>query len=81
MDLMKARDGLIGFLREFEHNETNSRPADSHDFEYSSKQVQYQVYMEYLSGLCKLMCERYNREYVRGSRTLKQDAETAGNGE
>ena len=40
-----------------------------------SPDVRYQMHLEYLAELCKLMSRRYNEEYVDGCRTLQQDAE------
>ena len=40
-----------------------------------SPDVRYQMHLEYLAELCRIMQEKYNEEYVWGSRTLKQDAE------
>lgn len=79
-ELIKARDRLIRDLRRFEKAEMAGDRSDP-DWQYCpSPEVRYQVYFEYLAALCELMSERYNKEYVGGERTLKQDAEESHKG-
>ena len=74
-ELIRERDDLIGYLREFEEKETAGDRSDL-EWRYSpSPDVRYQMQLEYLAELCRLMKEKYNEEYVWGKRTLKQDAD------
>ena len=74
-ELIRERDDLIGYLREFEKKETAGDRSDP-EWRYSpSPEVRYQMHLEYLAELCRLMKEKYNEEYVWGKRTLKQDAD------
>ena len=78
LELIKARDRLIRELRRFEKAEMAGDRSDP-EWQYCpSPEVRYQVYFEYLAALCKLMCDRYNEEYVCGQRTLRQDVEEKG---
>lgn len=79
-ELIKARDRLVRELRSFEKAETAGDRSDP-EWQYCpSPEVRYQVYLEYLAELCKLMSERYNEEYVCGRRTLQQDMEESHKG-
>ena len=75
LDLIRERDRLIGEIRKFEVKEMAGDRSDPAWGTCPAPEVRYQMHLEYLAGLCKLMQERYNREYVREGRTLKQDAE------
>ncbi len=79
-ELIREKDQLVESIRKFEKAELAGDRSDP-DWKYCpSPDVQYQMHLEYLSELCRLMQERYNEEYVWGGRTLKQDAEEPGNG-
>ena len=72
-DLIAERDGLIASLQEFEKNEI---AGDRSGFEWNMMPmpyVKYQMYLVYLSELCKLMHEEYNKDYVMGDRDLLED--------
>ena len=72
-ELIRERDDLMRFLQEFEKNET-AGDRSGEDWEICpTPDVQYQMYLEYVSGLCALMKKRYNEEYVWGDRTLRED--------
>lgn len=77
-DLIRERDRLIMEIRRFEVREMAGDRSDPAWGMSPSPEVRYQMHMEYLAGLCKLMQERYNREYVGEERTLKDDAEKKG---
>lgn len=62
--LIEERDELISFIVEFEKNEKAGDRSGDAWMMSPSPEVQYQVYLEYLSELCKLMYDRYNEEYV-----------------
>ncbi len=81
LKLIEERDRLIREIRRFEKNEIAGN-RNGQEWKYCpSPDVRYQMHLEYLSGICCLMEKRYNEAYVWGGRTLKQDAETAGNAE
>ncbi len=77
-ELIKSRDKLIQYLRDYEEKEMAGDRSDPEWYCHPLPSVRYQVYFEYLAELCRLMHERYNEEYVWGERTLKQDAESQG---
>ena len=78
LELIKCRDKLIQYLRDYEEKEMAGDRSDPEWLCHPSPEVRYQMSFEYLAELCQLMHERYNEEYVWGERTLKQDAETQG---
>ncbi len=75
LELMQERERLVGFLHTFESDEIAGDRSDPERHSCPKPEVRYQVYFDYLSLLCGVMRERYNREYVWGRRTLKQDVE------
>ena len=74
-ELMRERERLLCFMHQFEAEETAGDRSNSAWRVRPSPEVRYQVYLDYLAVLCRTMHEKYNREYARGGRTLKQDAE------
>ena len=75
LELIKERDELIQSIKDFEEKEAvGDRSGDEWCIVSPSPVVKYQMYLEYLSALCAFMCEKYNKEYVRGERTLNNDA-------
>ena len=78
--LMDARNKLLRYICDFEEKEKAGIRDESEWNSSPFPDVRYQMDLEYLSGLCALMQERYNEEYVWGRRTLKQDAEEQGDG-
>ncbi len=77
LELIKVRDKLINTIRQFENNEMSGDRSDPAWMSHPSPAVQYQMNLVYLSLLCKLMHERYNRDYVFGDHSLMNDAEIA----
>ena len=61
-DLLPVRDELIADIREFE----NMTYAPEMDNICPAPEVLYQVRLLYLGRLCKLISEKYNKEYVWG---------------
>ena len=64
--LIKERNNLVDCMVEFERKE---KAGDKSDLDYDfcpSPDVVYQVYLEYLSELCKLMHDKYIEDYVFG---------------
>jgi hypothetical protein len=78
-ELIAVRDELIDFIRDFEKN--------CIDFEYNeiigkgdvlyapSADVQYQMYLEYLSAISLLICEKFNFEFEQDDFDLDDDEE------
>ena len=77
-ELIRERDELISFMQDFEKKEMAGDRSDPEWRYHPSPVVRYQMHLEYLTELCRLMKEKYNEEYVWGKRTLKQDAEEQG---
>ena len=75
LELMKERDSLMESVRWFEQAEIAGDRSDPAWRYCPSPDVQYQVNLEYLSALCQLMQERYNRDYVFGEHRLKDETE------
>ena len=76
-DLIRERDRLIDYIREYEKKVMDGDRSDPGWKYCPSPDVQYQMHLEYLSGLCGYMKEKYNEEYVWGGRTLKEDADSS----
>ena len=72
-DLIKERDRLIDYIVKFESKEKTDAWTDEEWWTDPNPQVRYQIFLEYLSLLCKVMREKYNREYVWGERKLSED--------
>lgn len=76
-DLITERDHLVQLLRHFETKEKAGDRSGVEWILWPQPDVQYQLTFDYLAALCRLMHERYDQEYVREARTLKQDVEAA----
>ena len=75
-ELITERDNLLAYIKEYEAKEiAGDRSGKEWDID-PQPDVRYQVYLEYLGELCKLMQEKYNRDYVWGDRKLKDDIKT-----
>ena len=73
-DMMTERDRLLYFVRDYEEKEkAGDRSGDEWRI-HPQPDVLYQVYLEYLGVLCRLMQETYNRDYVSGEHSLRDDA-------
>ena len=75
LDLIEERDYMIRYMRKFEKDEKAGNRSSQEWKIHPSPEVRYQMYFDYLAVLCKVMHEKYNEEYVFGSKTLKQDVE------
>ena len=75
LELIKERDRLIRFIRKYEKKDVAGDRSGNEWSIHPQPDVRYQVYLEYLAELCKYMSKKYNKEYVWGDRTLKEDAE------
>ena len=74
LQLIQERDRLLNYIKEYEGKDI---AGDHSGREWSinpKPNVRYQLYLDYLSALCSLMREKYNREYVWGDRKLSDDA-------
>ena len=68
--LIEERDQLIDFIVEFEQKEkAGDRSGEEWRF-MPSPEVRYQMHLEYLAVLCKLMHKKYNEDYVWGDKRL-----------
>ena len=74
LDLITERDRLIRFITEYEEKDIAGDRSGKGWGIHPQPNVRYQVYLEYLSRLCVLMSEKYNKDYVWGDRTLHDDA-------
>ena len=70
-ELIKERDRLIEWIREYEENEKKGDRSGEEWKICPSPDVRYQCNLEYLAKLCNLMQARYNTEYVWGGKSLK----------
>lgn len=68
--LIKERDGLIRYVRRYEKTEKAGVRSGDEWMICPSPDVRYQMYLEYLSGLCLFMRNKYNEEYVWGDKKL-----------
>lgn len=69
-EMMEERDQLIRYLRKYEKLEKAGDRSGNEWMVHPQPVVRYQVYMEYLSVLLKIMRDRYNEEYVHGDKSL-----------
>ena len=60
-DLIKEKDELVRDIRKLERQLFNNQ--DQIEIRYPSPDVEYQVYLEYLSELTAYMSKRYNEEF------------------
>ena len=68
--LIKERDQLIDYIVEFEKKEKAGDRSGA-EWNYNPMpDVVYQVYLDYLAELCKMMKEIYCEEYVWGNKCL-----------
>ena len=72
-ELMQEREELMDFLHQFETEEIAGNRSNPARVCRPSPEVRYQMFLDYLSVLCGVMSEKYNREYVWGERTLRRD--------
>lgn len=71
--LIKERNQLTEYIVEFEKKEkAGDRSGDEWNI-CPRPDVQYQMHLEYLSELCKLMKEKYCEEYAWGDKRLLRE--------
>ncbi len=63
-ELIKARNEMIREIRRLEKLVFSEDRIDDAWLIKPSPDVQYQVYLEYLEEMCKMMREKYSKEYV-----------------
>lgn len=69
-EMMTERDRLIRYIQNFEkHEKVKDRSAEEWT-ERPNPVVRYQLYMDYLAALLKVMSNKYNEEYVWGNKKL-----------
>ena len=69
-EMIKERDSLIRYIRKYEKLEKAGDWTGEDWMIHPQPDVRYQMYLEYLSELCKVMKEKYNQEYVWGDKKL-----------
>ena len=69
-EMIKERDSLIRYIRKYEKLEKAGDRTGEDWMIHPQPDVRYQMYLEYLSELCKVMKEKYNQEYVWGDKKL-----------
>jgi len=62
-DLIKEKDELVRDIRKLERQLFNNQDKEQIEIRYPSPDVEYQVYLEYLSALTAYMSKRYNEEF------------------
>lgn len=72
-DLITERDRLVEYLKNFEKKEITGDRLDNEWEMKPGPDVRYQVYLDYLSELCKLMREKYNAVYIWGDHSFVED--------
>ena len=73
LELIKKREELLASIREFEAKEIAGDRSGEEWSIHPQPDVRYQMDLEYLGELCRIMHEKYNNDYVWGDRTLKDD--------
>ena len=63
-ELMEARDELVKDIKEFEEAYFNDKITDEDRQYLPSPETRYQMNLEYLSELLKLMHDKFNSKYV-----------------
>lgn len=72
-ELMEERDGLVQFLKDYEEKESAGNGLSEDWDKCPTPDVEYQMSLLYLSELSRLMCEKYNQDYIWGNHTLQED--------
>lgn len=73
-DLIAAREELLAFIRDYEEKEIAGDRSGHEWGVHPQPVVMYQMYLEYLGELCRVMKEKYNTEYVWQGRSLNDNA-------
>ena len=71
--LIKERDELIAYIVEYEKKEKAGDRSGDEWMIKPSPDVHYQMYLEYLAEMCKLMHQKYNEDYVWGGKSLSDE--------
>lgn len=71
--LIKERDELIAYIVEYEKKEKAGDRSGDEWMINPSPDVCYQVYLEYLAEMCKLMHQKYNEDCVWGDKSLSDE--------
>lgn len=62
-ELIKEKDKLVRDIRKLERQLFNNQDKEQIEIRYPSPDVEYQVYLDYLSALTAYMSKRYNEEF------------------
>lgn len=73
LELIQERDNLLTFIKDYEAKEIAGDRSGEEWEVIPQPDVRYQIYLEYLSELCRYMKKKYNTDYVWGDRKLKDD--------
>lgn len=76
-ELIAERDRLIARIRDYEEKEKRGDRSGNEWLIEPSADVVYQCYLEYLAKLSMFMCDKYNKEYVWGEKSLASDSDDA----
>ena len=74
LELIEERDNLLAFIKDYEAKDIAGDRSGKEWQIQPYPYVRYQMYLEYLAELCRLMQEKYNSDYVWGDRKLKDDS-------
>ena len=74
LQLIEERNGLVEAIKDFEKKELAGDRSGDEWMIMPSPEVRYQMFLEYLSLICDFMKEKYNREYIRENKRLKEDS-------
>ena len=64
--LIEERNELIKEIKHLEGFIFGDIPIPDEEYYHPTPDVRYQMNLEYLSALCKFICEKYNKEVVWG---------------
>lgn len=71
--LIKERDELIAYIVDYERKEKAGDRSGNEWMICPSPEVHYQMYLEYLAEICRLMHQKYNKDYVWGDKSLSDE--------
>ena len=74
LQLIEERTKLLTFISDYEQKEMAGERSPFDWLTHPQLVEKYQAYLEYLAELCKLMKEKYHKEYIWGDRKLEEDA-------
>ncbi len=75
LDLIRLREKLMMAVHEFEQQEISGRRNSGDRNFCPAPETKYRMHLEYLGEICRVMNRKYNREYVHGYGSLREDSE------